>query len=87
MLINAVPLQEAKSSSEIETIVTTNDKLFRAAIEEERDHDPQTKEVLRYRTALRYGSETLAKRPLSINLFNEICGIMLGQDVSVRCVP
>lgn len=87
MLINAVPLQEAKLSSEIENIVTTNDRLFRAAVEEDREHDSQTKEVLQYRTALRYGYETLAERPLSINLFNEICGIILGQRVTVRKIP
>ena len=87
MLINVVPLQEAKLSSEIENIVTTNDRLFRAAVEEGREHDSQTKEVLQYRTALRYGYETLAERPLSINLFNEICGIILGQRVTVRKTP
>jgi len=32
ILINAIPLQEAKLSSEIENIVTTQDDLFRAAV-------------------------------------------------------
>ena len=31
ILINAIPLQEAKLSSEIENIVTTQDELFRAS--------------------------------------------------------
>ena len=30
ILINAIPLQEAKASSEIENIVTTGDQLYRA---------------------------------------------------------
>lgn len=34
ILINAVPLQEAQASSEIENIFTTQDSLFRAAIDE-----------------------------------------------------
>ena len=33
ILINAIPLQEAKLSSEIENIVTTQDALFQAAID------------------------------------------------------
>ena len=32
ILINSIPLQEARYSSEIENIVTTNDALFRAAV-------------------------------------------------------
>lgn len=33
VLINAIVLQEAKLSSEIENVVTTNDELYRAFIE------------------------------------------------------
>ena len=32
ILINAIPLQEAKASSEIENVVTTGDKLYQASI-------------------------------------------------------
>jgi len=57
MLINTIPLLEAKDSSEIENIVTTADRLFQHA------HgyagvgmaDSATKEALRYRTALHRG--------------------------------
>lgn len=45
ILINAIPLQEAKLSSDIENIVTTQDDLFRAAVEESVVADPNTKEV------------------------------------------
>ncbi|WP_406708879.1 Fic/DOC family N-terminal domain-containing protein [Trueperella pyogenes] len=31
MLVNLIPLLEARASSEIENIVTTNDEVFRAA--------------------------------------------------------
>ena len=51
MLINLLPLLEAKDSSEIENIVTTTDKLFQYALED-KGADHATKEALRYRTAL-----------------------------------
>ena len=84
ILINAIPLQEAKLSSEIENIVTTQDDLFRAAVEESVDADPSTKEVLRYRTALRNGYEALSSQPFSIELVRETCRILRGQTVDFR---
>jgi Fic family protein len=73
MLVNSIVLQEAKSSSEIENIVTTNDKLFTALSAEDSSADPQTKEVLRYRQALRKGARHLADgKPLSTDLFIEL---------------
>jgi Fic family protein len=69
MLVNAIVLQEAKSSSEIENIVTTNDKLFTALSAEDSGTDPQTKEVLRYRQAMWKGVGALQKGPLSTDLF------------------
>jgi Fic family protein len=44
LLINLLPLLEAQSSSEIENIVTSTDKLFRFA-QEESHADPMTKEA------------------------------------------
>jgi Fic family protein len=84
ILINAIPLQEAKLSSEIENIVTTQDQLFRAAVEEPGRVDPQTREVLRYRTALRHGYDALQSRPLNIDLIIELCSILHGDRVSLR---
>lgn len=87
VLINAIPLLEAKDSSAIENVVTTNDKLYQAALDEDGKHDPQTKEVLRYRTALREGFEGLKTRPLSANLFRSLCSTIKGREVDVRKVP
>ena len=84
ILINSIPLQEARLSSEIENIVTTQDALFRAAIEEPGRADPATREVLRYRAALRYGNEALARRPLNIDLILELCAILLDKPVELR---
>ena len=44
MLINTLPLLEAKDSSEIENIVTTTDRLFQYADSNEVHADSATKE-------------------------------------------
>jgi Fic family protein len=55
ILINALGLQEAKDSSEIENIVTTHDELFKDDVLPEAFANPAAKEVLRYRQALSLG--------------------------------
>jgi len=84
ILINAIPLQEARLSSEIENIVTTQDELFRAAVEEPGRVDPRTKEVLRYRSALRHGYDALKDRPLGVDLMIEVCRILCDAPVNLR---
>jgi Fic family protein len=84
ILINAIPLQEAKASSEIENIVTTQDELYRAALDETAVTDPQTKEVLRYRTALRQGYEVLQREKLSLRLIRQVCETLRGEPVDFR---
>jgi len=85
ILINAVPLQEARYSSEIENIVTTQDELFRAAGDETSKTDPETKEVLRYRTALREGSEKIAGgKRLSMQMIRDVCSTLRDQKISFR---
>src|SRR6478735_5821694 len=61
MLINTIPLLEAKDSSEIENIVTTTDLLFQYAQGDDNQADAPTKEALRYRTALHSGFLSLQK--------------------------
>jgi len=73
ILINSIILQEAQSSSLIENVVTTNDKLYKAFSSDRKDIDPQTKEVLRYREALWEGFRKLKNRPVfSTNLFVDV---------------
>ena len=84
MLINAIPLQEAKLSSEIENIVTTQDDMYMAEIGVNGNVDPHTKEVLRYRTALKHGYEVLKENKLSIDLMVELCGIVREESIEVR---
>ena len=84
VLINAIPLQEAKLSSEIENIVTTQDALFQAALDESRVTDPATKEVLRYRTALRRGFAAVQAEPFRLHLLEELCGVLRHEKVKFR---
>lgn len=84
MLINAIPLQEAKLSSEVENIVTTQDDLFLGATDEASVKDPHTKEVLRYRAALRLGYERLRGQPLDLGLIRAVCSTLLDEDVQFR---
>ncbi len=55
ILIDTLSLQEAKASSEIENIVTTQDELFQLNAFPESPSSPAAKEVTRYRDALRHG--------------------------------
>jgi Fic family protein len=78
-------LQEAKLSSEIENIVTTQDALFRAAADSSERTDPQTREVLRYRAALRQGYNALADhRRTDIGLIIDLCRVLLDSPVMLR---
>jgi Fic family protein len=86
MLINTLPLLEARASSEIENIVTTTDKLIQGVGSEDQA-DPATKEALRYSRALFEGFQTLKTRPLSTRTAERICSTIKGVDMSVRKVP
>lgn len=86
LLINLLPLLEAKDSSEIENIVTTTDKLFQFA-QEDHGADPATKEALRYRTALYEGFELLRRKPLCTNTAVQVCSTLKGVEMDVRKVP
>lgn len=64
ILINALGLQEAKDSSEIENIVTTHDELFKEDVLPEAVSNPAAKEVQRYRQALYLGYQLVSKTGL-----------------------
>ncbi len=86
MLINTLPLLEAKDSSEIENIVTTTDKLFQF-VDSDAQADFATKEALRYRRALYEGWQVLSQRPINTNMAESICSQIKGVDMAVRKVP
>ncbi|MBW1822920.1 MAG: Fic family protein [Deltaproteobacteria bacterium] len=88
MLVNSVVLQEAKASSEIENIITTDDALFRAFTTKTSRVDPSTKEVLRYREALWEGYKELKKRPiLATNLFVKLVQRIKENQAGIRRTP
>lgn len=72
MLINTLPLLEAKDSSEIENIITTTDRLFQF-YQSNRHPDPATKEALRYREALYEGWKMIDKKPITTKMAELIC--------------
>lgn len=61
ILIDTLALQEAKASSEVENIVTTQDELFQADAFPDKPQSPAAKEVARYRDALRLGHRRLVE--------------------------
>lgn len=88
LLVNSLILQEAKASSEIENVITTNDALFKAFTATTSRVDPATKEVLRYREALWEGYNTLKNRPvLSTNLFVKIAQTIKENKAGIRRTP
>jgi len=61
LLINTISLQEAKTSSAIENIFTTDDELYKAFSDQNTETNGASKEVLRYREALWSGHNYLKK--------------------------
>lgn len=86
LLINILPMLEAKDSSRIENIVTTSDRLFQYADREE-GADPATKEALRSRTALYDGYTHLNSYPLCTNTAVAICTNLRAVQTDIRKTP
>lgn len=89
ILIQTLTLQEARESSSIENIVTTQDDLYRANLEfKDMACSPATKEVMRYREAIRKGFE--AVRPhklLTNNMIIDIQGVLVDSREGFRALP
>ncbi len=88
LLINTVLLQEAKASSEIENVITTNDSLFEAITANTSQVGSATKEVLRYREALWNGYNSMREKAvLSTNLFIKIVQTITKNQAGIRRSP
>lgn len=89
LLIQTIGLQEAKLSSEIENIVTTNDELYRAFADDGQRTNPHTKEVLRYKDALWHGFKSIRddNRSLTTNLFESLFQIIKDTSAGIRRTP
>lgn len=87
ILINAITINEAKDSSEIENIITTHDELFKS-MSQENYNNPAAKEVVNYRTALWYGYEQVKdKQILTTNMIVENSTINWENRVGIRKLP
>lgn len=89
ILIDTLVLQEAKESSEVENIVTTHDELYQADINAENlVISLQTKEVLHYCEAMKYGFSLVRKNKLlSLSMIKEIQGRLEQNNAGFRAVP
>ncbi len=87
ILINAVTINEAKDSSEIENIITTHDELFKA-MAQSGYNSPAAKEVVSYRAALWRGYELVKEnRLLTTNMIVEIQGYIERNRAGIRKLP
>lgn len=76
ILINTLPLLEAKDSSAIENIITTHDELYSESLFDEFIGNASAKEVQNYSFALRAGYEKIRETGLFTN--NQILDIQSG---------
>lgn len=87
ILINAINLNEAKDSSEIEQIITTHDDLYKA-LTYEKVATSAAREVVNYRTALWQGYEMIKEKGiLTVNMLVEIQRIIEGNKGGIRRLP
>jgi Fic family protein len=88
LFLDTIHLQEAKASSEIENIITTNDDLYKALVADKKFDNPATKEVISYKEALWNGLRDIERRPfISTNLCVEIVQSIKKNTASIRTTP
>lgn len=89
ILISSLTLQEAKDSSEIENIITTEDDLYKADLSmKDFSISPATKEVQNYREAISHGFKLVREHKLlTNNHIIEIQNILKHTDAGFRNTP
>ena len=88
MLINAIVLQEAKDSSEIENIITTQDELYQAIATSTANITPAIKEVVNYRKALFEGYKLIDQQGfLKLKNICDIQEILVANNAGLRKLP
>ena len=89
ILISSLTLQEAKDSSAVENIVTTQDDLYRAGLDFGYQFvNPATKEVLFYREAINEGFRMVRNRNvLTLNDIKRIQQILEQNTAGFRTTP
>jgi Fic family protein len=88
LFLDTIHLQEAKASSEIENIITTNDELYKSVIADKKFENSASKEVISYKDALWHGFEQLKTKPfITTNLCVEIMQIIKQNKSNIRTTP
>ena len=89
ILISSLTLQEAKDSSEVENIVTTQDDLYRAGLDSSHQFiNAATKEVLFYREAINEGFRMVRNKDiLTLNDIKHVQEILEQNTAGFRTTP
>lgn len=88
LFLGTLHLQEAKASSEIEQIITTNDDLYKAVVSDKKFNNSATKEVINYKEAIWLGLKRLEQKPfISTNLCVEIVQCIKQNEAGIRTTP
>lgn len=88
LFLDTIHLKEAKASSEIENIITTNDELFKSLIAEKNHHNLAAKEIIGYKSALWQGLKDLEERPfITTNLCIKLVQIIKQNNSGIRVTP
>ena len=88
LFLDTIHLQEAKASSEIENIITTNDDLYKAIVADKKYDNYATKEVISYKEALWKGLNEIKKRPfITTNLCIELVQSIKQNTAGIRTTP
>lgn len=88
LFLDTIYLQEAKASSEVENIITTNDELYKSLVSGKKVENSATKEVLSYKEALWSGLEQLKEKPfITTNLCISIVQCIKQNSASIRNTP
>lgn len=87
MLINAIMINEAKTSSSIENIVTTHDEIYKAMVKT-KDSSPAAKEVVDYRSAMWEGFNSIISSDIiTINTITSIQQKIEHNNAGIRKLP
>ena len=87
ILINAITINEAKDSSEIENIVTTHDSIYKV-LTESGFKDESAKEVVDYRSAIWRGYEIIKEKEfISTNILVELQRMIEHNKAGIRKNP
>jgi len=88
LFLDTIHLQEAKASSEIENIITTNDELYKSVVADKKFETPAAKEVISYKNALWNGLKQLESKPfITTNLCIDIMQRIKENTSSIRTTP